>query len=250
MPHEIRPDDPRCAELLARDHVGNLTIVGELEHAEPEEVRVYLDEPHDPAGLLVEGSQWVKLYAADEAALERLLPAVEQRRVVRFGGVVAGTAGQISRTYEVLSEHPAYLYYLEEQNLPRSLLAHEVAPLRPEHAALVNEHWSYGDAESYVRWRITAAPSAAIYEDQQPVSWALTQYDGQMAMMYTVPGARRKGYGMSVTLALARMVLDSGRVPFLYIEHGNEAAQQHVRRMGFARWGDYRWFEARKQGAR
>lgn len=250
MPHQIHPDDPRCAELLSRDRVGNLTIAGELEHAEPEEVQVYLDDDRDPRGVLVEGSQWVKLYAPDEATLERLLPAVEQRQVVRFGGVAAETAAQIARTHEVLSEHPAYLYYLREQDLPAELPAHEVAPLRPEHAALVNEQWSYGDAEAYVRWRITAAPSAAIYEDQQPVSWALTQYDGQMALMYTVPEARRKGYGMSVTLALARMMLDRGAVPFLYIEHDNEAAQQHVRRMGLIRWGDYRWFEARRQGGR
>ena len=250
MPHEISPDDPRCAAMLAQDPVGNLTMAGELEHAEPEEVTVYLDDPDDPAGLLVEGSQWVKLYAQHEAALGRLLPALGDRQLVRFGGVAAPMAATLASTYEVISEHPAYLYYLQKQDLPWDLLAHPVQPLGPEHAALVNEQWSYGDAEAYVRWRIKDGPSAAIYQDGRPVSWALTQYDGQMAMMYTAPEARRKGYGMSVTLALARLMLDAGKVPYLYIEHGNAAAQQHVGRMGFARHGDYRWFEARKQGAR
>ena len=43
-------------------------------------------------------------------------------------------------------------------------------------------------------------------------------------------------------------MLDAGKVPYLYIEHGNAAAQHHVARMGFARHGDYRWFEARRRG--
>ncbi len=250
MPHEIQPDDPRCADLLARDRIGNLTMAGELEHAEPEEVSVYLDRAEDPAGLLVEGSQWVKLYAEDEAALDRLLPAVAGRSQVRFGGVAARTAAQLAETYEVLSEHPAFLYYLDARHLPDHEPGVQIEPLRPEHAALVNEHWSYGDAEAYVRWRINAGPSAAVYDGDRPVSWALTQYDGQMAMMYTVPEARRRGLGMDVTLAMAKTMLDLGRVPFLYIEHDNSAAQKHVDRMGFSRHGDYRWFEARRKGAR
>ncbi len=247
MPHEIQPDDPCCAALLSRDPVGNLTITGELAHAEPEEVRVFVDRPREPRGLLVQGSQWVKLHTADEA-LDELLQVVTRQQTVRFGGVAAATAALITRTHEVVHEHPAHLYYLRQSDLPAELIEHPVEPLRPEHAAAVNAQWTYGDAESYVRWRINAGPSAAIYEDGQPVSWALTQYDGQMAMMYTLPAARRRGYGMTVTLALARQVLRAGGVPFLYIEHDNAAAQQHVARMGFRRHGDFRWFEARRRG--
>jgi GNAT superfamily N-acetyltransferase len=246
MPQEIQPDDPRCAALLAADPVGNLTITGELAHAEPEEVRVFVDRTDDPRGLLVEGSQWVKLHTAAEA-LDELMQAVARRSTVRFGGVAATTAALISRTHEVVSEHPAYLYYLRAADLPEERGTLPVEPLRPEHAAMVNAQWSYGDAEAYVRWRINAGPSAAVYDRGQPVSWALTQYDGQMAMMYTVPAARRRGLGMVVTLALARQLLRAGATPFLYIEHGNAAAQQHVARMGFTRHGDFRWFEARRR---
>ena len=245
MPHEISPDDPRCATLLARDRIGNLTIAGELEHAEPEELRVFLDRADDPGGLLVEGSQWVKLHARDPQTLDQLLELLRARGEVRFGGVAAWARDQLARTHEIVSEHTAYLYHLPATALRPELIRHPVAALRPEHAALVNQHWSYGDAESYVRWRITAGPSAAIYDRQdRPLSWALTQYDGQMAMMYTLPEARRLGHGMSVTAALARTLLEQHRVPFLYIEHPNTAAQQHVQRLGFERWGDYRWLEA------
>jgi len=252
MPHKIDPEDERIRRLLERDPIGNLTIKGELEAAKGSEgeIEVYIDDPRSPKGVLVT-DYWVKIHAQDEAALAELLQAITWEEA-RFGGVVRWIRDYLIGIggWELTWENPCWLYYLEPGDLREELIRHEIRPLRPEDAELVNEHWEFGSAESveYVRWRIEAGPSCAIFKGDRPVSWALTHGDGQMGLMFTLPEARGKGYGLSVTVALAREILARGRIPFLYTLHDNLPAQRLAERAGFRRWGDYRWLGARRRG--
>jgi GNAT superfamily N-acetyltransferase len=253
MLHELDPKDKRIPHLLAQDRIGNLTIKGELEVARPGEIRVFIDDPANPRGLLVT-NYWVKLYAQDEGALAELLLAIADKPELRFGAVPARVRDYVARHWEITWENPCWLYYVEPGALREELIRHEIKPLRPEDAALVNECWEHHDEETigYVRWRIETGPSCAIFEgesrSQRPVSWALTHGDGAMGMMFTLPEARRRGYGLSITVALAREILKRGKIPFLYTLHSNVPAQQMIEHVGFARWGDYRYFGARRRG--
>ena len=249
MPYEVDPEDERIHRLLERDRIGNLTIKGELEVAEEDEIEVYIDDPQSPGGLLVT-DYWVKIYSQDEDALVELLPAIAQKEEAHFGGVAAWIRDYLVQEWEVTWENPCWLYYLEPGDLREELIRHEIRPLRPEDAELVNEHWEFGDAESiwYVKWRIEAGPSCAIFDRDRPVSWALTHSDGQMGMMFTLPEARGKGLALSITAALARKILAQGKIPFLYTLHDNLPAQRLAERAGFRRWGDYRWLGTRRRG--
>lgn len=253
MPHEIDPNDERIPHLLGQDRVGNLTIQGELEAGRPGEIRVFLDEPTDPRGLLIT-NYWVKLHARDEPALAALLLAIRDKPEVRFGAVAAWIRDYVARGWEITWESPCWLYYLEPSSLREELIRHEIRPLRLEDAALVNECWEHHDEETigYVRWRIETGPSCAIFAEEsrspRPLSWALTHGDGAMGMMFTLPEARRRGYGLSITVALAREILRRGRPPFLYTLHSNLPAQRLIERVGLTRWGDYRFFGARRRG--
>jgi 8-oxo-dGTP diphosphatase len=245
--------DERIPRLLAHDQIGCLTIAGELETARPGEIKLFIDDPERPRGLLIR-NYWVKLCAEDESAVAELLRALPGQEEFRFGAVAAWIRDRIARDWEITWENPCWLYYLEPDSLREELVQHEVSPLRPEDAPLVNRCWEHEDEETlgYVRWRIESGPSCAIFtgegRSRRPLSWVLTHRDGAMGMMFTLPEARRRGYGRSVTIALAREILRRGRIPFLYTFHSNLPAQRMVEKLGFARWGDYRYFDARRRG--
>lgn len=246
---EVEPSDDRVRAMLDEDRIGNLTIAGELANADPNETTVVIDDPESPAGLLVR-TGWVRIYARDVAALHRLLPAIklaaanDESEELGFAGVAAWVRDEIAQSWALQWENPCWLYYFDPGCVEGLRVMHEVRSLTVEQAGLVNEHWGAADSEEYVRSRIEDGPSAAVWEEGRPVSWALTHDDGQLGMMFTLPGARRMGYARSVTAALVEQLLAAGKTPFLYTSHSNVAAQHTAERFSFRRWGDYRWFGA------
>jgi ribosomal protein S18 acetylase RimI-like enzyme len=247
MPYPVEPGDSRVEALLEEDRVGTLVIRGDLANSRPGDVRLFLDDPEEPAGLLAVG-WFCRIHARDRDALHRLLPAVPERHPfepeassVSFGGVASWIRDEILGGREPSWEHACWLYSLEDPaRLPA--VRHDVGELRSEDVALVSEHWPHGDDEAYVRWRIEAGPTAAIREDGALVSWAMTHGDDEMGFMTTLPAARRKGYARSNTAALSRRILERGGVPFLYTIRDNERAWRLVEAAGFERWGAYDWF--------
>jgi hypothetical protein len=246
----VAKNDERFRGLLAEDRIGNLVIAGDLDLDDEDRIEAWLDDPDQPAALLTIG-WWVHAYARDRAALERLLPLIPERHPVEdvedvgFGGVASWIRDVVAENREVTWENPCHLYHLTARDHVPARVAHEIRPLRPEHADLVNRHWEHADAPEYVRWMIERGPTAAVYEDGEPVSWAVVHSDGQMGLMHTLEGARGKGLALSVTASLAGEVLDRGGVPFLYTITENMAAQALVEKAGFRRWGDYHYFGAK-----
>jgi GNAT superfamily N-acetyltransferase len=254
MAHPVEADDPRVAALLAEDRVGNLVIEGDLANSRPGDVKLLVDDLDEPAGLLAIG-WWVRVYARDRAALERLRPAIPRRHPmaeeetdVGFGGVAAWACDEIRSLGTTTWENLCWLWHLPSPDRLPDETEHETAPLRPEDTALVNEHWPHGDEPEYVRWRIEAGPSAAVFEDGAPVSWAMTHGDEEMGFMTTLPEARRRGLARSVSVALSRAILERGKTPFLYTLQENEPAQRLAEDIGFERWGAYHWFGLRRSG--
>jgi ribosomal protein S18 acetylase RimI-like enzyme len=250
MVDRIDPRDPRLQKLLAEDRIGNLAMANELRDAGPGELEVMVDRAEGPRAILTYG-WWARIYARDTAALSRIEPHVprvtgESGSEAAFAGTAAWVCDRLGATREVTWETPCWLYFMEDAaaatvSSPPGL---PLGELSVEHAALVNENWDLGegDSEDYIRRRIEAGPSAAMFIDGRPVSWSLTHGDGQMGIMYTLPECRRMGYGRAVTERLIERLARSGQTPFLYIKHENQRAQQMARALGFERWGDYRWF--------
>lgn len=142
---------------------------------------------------------------------------------------------------------PAWLFRLDAKDFvdhpdPR------VRPLESSWAGLVARHWEPDwPAEGYVRRRIENGPTAAIYEDGDPVAWALTHMVtnrvGIIGMVHVQDGFRRKGLARSVVAAVSRELFRGGKVPALHAYIDNLASLSLFPTLGFHRvkrqvWGD------------
>lgn len=143
--------------------------------------------------------------------------------------------------------HSAWLFRLD----PSEFVDHpdvRVRGLDPEWAGLVASLWQPDwPAEGYVRRRIESGPTAAIYEDGQPIAWAVTHMVtdrvGIIGMVHVLEGHRRKGLAHSVVASVSRDLLKLERVPTLHAFVDNAASLALFPTLGFRRvkrqvWGD------------
>jgi len=148
---------------------------------------------------------------------------------------------------EEFHPHSAWLFSLD----PQKFVDHPNARVRlldPEWAGRVAKLWQPDwPAEGYVRRRIESAPTAAIYEDGEPVAWALTHMVtdrvGIIGMVHVLEGHRRKGFALSVVAAISRDLVKLGKVPTLHAFVDNVASLALFPTLGFRKvkrqvWGD------------
>jgi GNAT superfamily N-acetyltransferase len=142
---------------------------------------------------------------------------------------------------------PAWLFELEA----RDFVDHpnpQVRPLDPRFAGLVARLWEPDwPAEGYVRRRIENGPTAAIYENGDPIAWGLTHMItnrvGIIGMVHVQEGFRRKGLARSVVAAVSRQLFREGKIPALHAYVDNAASLSLFPTLGFHRvrrqvWGD------------
>ena len=142
---------------------------------------------------------------------------------------------------------PAWLFELEA----RDFVDHpnpQVRPLDPRFAGLVARLWEPDwPAEGYVRRRIENGPTAAIYENGDPIAWGLTHMVtnrvGIIGMVHVQEGFRRKGLARSVVAAVSRQLFKEGKIPALHAYVDNAASLSLFPTLGFRRvkrqvWGD------------
>jgi len=143
--------------------------------------------------------------------------------------------------------HSAWLFRLD----PHDFVDHpdeRVRPLDPEWAGRVAKLWQPDwPAEGYVRRRIESAPTAAIYEDGEPVAWALTHMVtdrvGIIGMVHVLDRHRRKGLARSVVASVSRDLVQLGKIPTLHAFVDNGASLALFSTLGFRKvkrqvWGD------------
>lgn len=125
----------------------------------------------------------------------------------------------------------------------------EVAALTPDDAAHIYEHSNYREYISidYARDCIRGGPSVGIREDGVLVAWAMTQDDGAMGFLHVLDGFRHKGFGRSLTIALAAELRVQRKLPFAYIDARNAAAISLVTSLGFVRDRNVQWFQLEKR---
>lgn len=118
-----------------------------------------------------------------------------------------------------------------------------VAPLRPEHASLVARWWPYTTSSTsrVLPFLLADLPTACVYVDSEPVSWALTQTYGGIGMLHTQPAHRGRGYARLAIDFLCAQLRSQGRSPFCYIHSGNGASQKVFRSLDFTRIHDCDW---------
>jgi hypothetical protein len=110
-----------------------------------------------------------------------------------------------------------------------------VAPLRLEHASMVDHFWPYRSAASppIIAWLIDRLPSTCVYVDGTPVSWVLAQCYGGIGMLHTMEQHRGKGYARLAVDALCAKLFEEGRSAFCYIGNKNVPSQKTFHSLGF-----------------
>ncbi|MEI6308115.1 MAG: GNAT family N-acetyltransferase [bacterium] len=242
----IEGTDPRLRRLLEEDYAASLPLREELNHSGVSPRRVFLDSADEPGGALVIGN-WVKVFARNVEALERLFPALEGFTEVRAAGVAPWILEHLTEGWEIQWVSKCWLWRLPPGALQRPPALFPTHPLRSKDAPLVNRHWEHGgdeESEQYLRKQIEDHPSMAIFEEERPVAWSLVHWDGAMGPCFTLPEARGRGYAAAIAWELSRVLLEMGRIPYFYTLQENLPPQRLAQRMGFRQGCAAHWFGA------
>lgn len=142
---------------------------------------------------------------------------------------------------------PAWLFELRHEDFV-DVPDGRVSPLDPGFAGRVAKLWQpEWPAEGYVRRRIETGPTAAIYENGEPIAWALTHTItdrvGILGMVHVLESHRGKGLARAVVAAVAGALLRLGKRPTLHAFVDNTASLNLFPTLGFRRvkrqvWGD------------
>ncbi len=165
---------------------------------------------------------------------------------INFGSLMEPHAAYLRQHYKVEWENPCYVCYWDSPP-PRAPKV-PLAPLKPEHAAMVEAVWEYGDHNDgtigYFRQQIETAPSMAFYEGDKPVAWCICHDDGSIGHIYTAKSHRRRGLALEMTYGMIREVLAAGWLPYCHIKLVNEPSLALAEKAGFTKGPKVSWIGA------
>jgi len=117
-----------------------------------------------------------------------------------------------------------------------------VKSLEKSHASTVYNYWPYKPiaTEEDVMDQIDNFPSAGVFlkENDQLVSWMVFQMPWGMGKLYTLEEHRKKGYASLVTKYLSKRMAQSGYIPYVNIERGNNVSCAFFESVGFINCGE------------
>jgi len=105
-----------------------------------------------------------------------------------------------------------------------------------------SEYKKYISSE-YVKDCIQKGISAGLYENDELVSWAITQDDGAIGFLHTLDNYRRRGYGECVTLSMIEKVRNNSGLPFANVLASNKRSINLLLKLGFKENKIIHWFQ-------
>jgi len=188
------------------------------------------------------------LYTEEESFLEEIIEEVLEELIdsayVEFSG-----SNKFVKDYMYISQtihwvNPCKLMILEKPKFNKEDIINEVDSLTLDDAEFVNNHYEYRSDYSLDKIcdAIKNRPTSCVRIDGKPVSYAALNGDDSIGYMYTLKEHRNKGYAYEVTKDISLKVIESGRVPFVQIHHGNEKSLNLALKVGFEEYDDVYWF--------
>ena len=109
--------------------------------------------------------------------------------------------------------------------------------LSPCNASQINKEWAYGgnpSTEQYLEKALDLFPSAAIFDcTGRPVSYILYEPEGCMAMGYTDPAFRGRGFFSVVNYLLATHLFRLGlKQTYVQVLHSNSSSKRVYLKLG------------------
>jgi GNAT superfamily N-acetyltransferase len=236
--------------LLLTDEPGTRSIYNLIHDRAGARARwVRVDDLADPQAIIIRSGARFRnrrhyIYAASNHAAENLLAEIPRDWKLMFAASPSRLARVVRKFRKFNFIHLNYLYVLEPENLV-TYRSHRVESLRTEDAPRIARLWANGRQLNYVRWRISAGPSAAIRRNGSLIAWGATHADGSMAMLRVLEEYRGQGLARAITYVLARRVITWGLRPFLHIHRNNKASISLCESMGFTRHSLCAWFGQR-----
>jgi hypothetical protein len=267
-------DYKKLRGLLAENPPVTAMITYTLFHQQPDPTEPFrlclVDDPENPSCVLL--VSWGNLFFTrdpakfdlaleyfDSAAYRELIEGTfrddpEARAYFlesyRFAGLEQRYCERLSKEGEIVWQTRCWVHYWDsppprEPNVP-------LAPLRPEHAPVVEAHWEFGEHDegsiAYIRWRIESGPSLAFFDERgEPGAWCITHGSGSLGNIYTRRAYRRRGLALEISYGMIRAVLEGGWLPHAHIKQENEPSLALARKVGLRRGDDVSWIGVRRR---
>ncbi|MCH8956496.1 GNAT family N-acetyltransferase [candidate division KSB1 bacterium] len=227
-------------DLLKKDRERNINILNFIE--------TYAYQSYERVGnsVLLRGVSdhlWVFISSNSQAELRQLAARLTKEDIY-FAAIEDWMVSLLIGNRKIAWDLNLIQYILPKHVLlPKPMYPH--LSLNIDDALYVCENSDYQDYFSveYVEDRISRGPSAAIYEKDQLVAWALTQDDGAIGFLHVLESHRKKGYGYQITLGLSEQIRSQGKRPFAYIKNENTRSIKLVRKLGFIEQKQIQWFK-------
>lgn len=232
----------RLQALFDADPLGTLSIQYILKNKQ--KLICFTDDSTNPSGILIQSGYLHYAYAKTPAFIDRIVAHFNQPGQYGFAGIPREIASALKTAYQEEWGNPCTAYVLNEEAYQPERQVHPTKPLRMEDAQLVNRYYPYSGDHTLkmIQEDLAQRPSAAVFIDGKPVSWALQHPDGTIGMMHTLEEHRHKGYARDTTFGMIKALLDQGEIPTVQIVETNTASQQLAKSCGFTPFGTADWF--------
>ena len=232
--------DKGIMKSLKKDRLGNINLINFIENNHITGIQ------HMGNSLLVRGKSdrnWIYIKCTTSRELSAIKGLLNEHD--KYFAAIEDWMVPVLLKDEVVSWNVsmAQFYLPDDVDLPEP--AHQTTTLSEKDAGTVYDNSEYQEQISveYIEDRIRTGISNGIYENNKLVAWGLTHDDGGLGSLHVLESARRKGYGSSITLALIREVRHANKIPFCYIEKGNDESINLVSKLGFIKHRNYHWFK-------
>lgn len=230
-------------KLINIDKIGTLNAVNTMKYEK--EWDIYVDNKVNPKGFVVNSRMWNIPFGEDDDVIISMLKGLDYSKEQNFAGVLKKYYDMVKDMKDIAWEEHCYLYYLDKENLDLDNINHEVGSLDVQHVETLDKYYTYKDDESYnyIKECIETRPSSAVFNEKgEPISWCVLREDGTMGIMYTKKEHRGKGLAISVSVDLAKKVIDNGGVPYVHIVTDNNPSINLAETLGFKKYGEIVWF--------
>lgn len=217
-------------ELLKKDPIKNMSIIGFVENNELDQIYDY------KSSVLVIGESdhlWVYPKSDNKDQLLKLL-SDKEIPTKYFANLEDWMLAQLIKDREVEWILKTQRYYFPQDKKIKKPV-NQVGELRYEDIDLILNHSEYSKHLSYnlLKERIDSGLSAAIRIDGKLIAWGLTHDDKSLGFLHVIKEYRNKGYARDIGRYLIREKQKLNEIAYINIEPDNTKSINLSTGLGF-----------------
>lgn len=227
-------------EILEKDKINNINIINFIKNNKVNSIDIL------GATILCRGEsdrKWIYISSKSTDELNKIKEILKPDDT-NYAAIEEWMMPILTERKEVIWKLSAVQYYLLDSIYLKSNKKHTIR-LKEEDASVVYDNSTYKEYISvkYIKERIQKGISVGLIENNNLVSWAITQDDGAIGFLHTIKDYRRKGYGREVILSITDKLRNIGEIPFAYVEETNNASKNMFLNIGFKENKISYWFQ-------